>query len=69
MKKIFILAKQKKTLLDDTSKYFSLIISTIVVVVLLGIFGFILYKSILGFQHYGIENILFSNKLDRKSVG
>ena len=54
----------KKILLDNSFKYFSVLISFFVSLLLFIILGFILFKSILGFKIYGFKAILFSNKLN-----
>ncbi len=53
-----------KNINNNVGKYFSMIISTFVGVILFAILGFILYKSIQGFEYYGIEKILFSDKFN-----
>lgn len=47
---------------DSISKYFTLFVSLLIGLILFGILGFILYRSILGFSVYGINNILLSDE-------
>ncbi|EGZ31107.1 phosphate ABC transporter permease PstA [Malacoplasma iowae] len=64
--------KQRRITFDLITEKATLAISLLMGLVLFGIIGFILYKSILGFQFYGIENILFSNSFnisDGKNTG
>lgn len=58
------LKNKTKYIVNNFSQYFSMIVSTFVGLVLFAILGFILYKSIIGFEIYGIDKILFSNKFN-----
>lgn len=65
-------AKKKRIVFDFITEKTTLVVSLLMGLVLFAIIGFILYKSIVGFQYYGIENILFSNNFnisDGKATG
>ena len=65
-------AKKKRIVFDFITEKTTLVISLLMGLVLFAIIGFILYKSIVGFQYYGIKNILFSNNFnisDGKATG
>ncbi|MEG1353920.1 MAG: phosphate ABC transporter permease PstA [Malacoplasma sp.] len=54
----------KKNLSEKTLKVISLMFTSLIIVLLLSMLGFIIWKSTLAFSHYGIENILFTDKFD-----
>lgn len=56
--------KKRRIIFDFITEKTTLAISLLMGLVLFAIIGFILYKSILGFQYYGIKNILFSNNFN-----
>lgn len=56
--------KNSKIITNNVGRYTSMVVSTFVGVILFAILGFILYRSILGFEYYGIDKILFSNKFN-----
>lgn len=54
----------KKIFSEKMLKIISLSFTSLIIVLLLSMIGFIIWKSTLAFEHYGIENILFTDKFN-----
>lgn len=54
----------RKIFSEKILKITSLFFTSLIIVLLLSMLGFIIWKSTLAFEYYGIENILFTDKFD-----
>lgn len=59
----------KKKIKNNFTEYFSLLVALLVSLSFFVILGFIIYRSVLGFKHYGFKNILISDRLNLSSSG